>query len=104
MMYGAWVEPGKYRGALPLEWRIVLQAVALVLMVPEARIARVMEHLFELGLIEVVDTVLETELQRDLSNIIIKCQYTLAQHRSTSSVEQHLLGLVTTLSECIMDC
>ena len=35
-----------------------LQAVALALMAPEARIARVMAHLFELGLIEVVDTVL----------------------------------------------
>jgi len=78
-----------------------LQAVALVLMAPEARIGRVMAHLFELGLIEVVDTILETELQQDLSNIIIKCQYTLVQHRNTTNVEQHLLGLVTTLSECI---
>jgi hypothetical protein len=78
-----------------------LQAVALVLMMPEARVARVMARLLELNLIEVVDTVLETELQQDLSNIIIKCQYTLAQQRNSSNPEQHLLGLITTLSECI---
>jgi hypothetical protein len=78
-----------------------LQAVALVLMMPEARIAHVMVQLLQMNLIEVVDTVLETELQRDLSNIIIKCQHTLAQQRSSSSVEQHLLALINTLSDCI---
>jgi predicted DNA-binding ribbon-helix-helix protein len=80
---------------------LTLQAVALVLMVPEARVARVMAQLLQLNLIEVVDTVLETELQQDLSNIIIKCQHTLAQQKNAASVEQHLLGLVTTLAECI---
>jgi hypothetical protein len=78
-----------------------LQAVALVLMMPEARIARIMVQLLQMNLIEVVDTVLETELQRDLSNIIIKCQHTLAQQRSSSNVEQHLLALINTLSDCI---
>jgi hypothetical protein len=78
-----------------------LQAVSLVLMMPEARVARVMAHLLQMHLIEVVDTVLETELQQDLSNIIIKCQHTLADQRSSSSVEQHLLALIKTLSECI---
>lgn len=78
-----------------------LQAISLVLMTPEARIARLMVHLLELNLIEVVDTALETELQQDLSNIIIRCQYTLAQQRHSSVPEQHLLGLIRTLSECI---
>jgi hypothetical protein len=78
-----------------------LQAVALVLMMPEARVARVMAQLLQMNLIEVVDTVMETELQQDLSNIIIKCQYTLAQQRGSSNPEQHLLGLITTMSECI---
>lgn len=78
-----------------------LQEVAQVLMMPEARIARLMAKLLELNLIEVVDTALETELQQDLSNIIIKCQYTLAQQRQSASPEQHLLGLITTLSDCI---
>ncbi len=80
---------------------LTLQAVSLVLMLPEARVARLMGQLLGLHLIEVVDTALETELQRDLSNIIIKCQYTLAQQRQPANPEQHLLGLITTLSECI---
>ena len=78
-----------------------LQAISLVLMAPEARIARTMGQLLELNLIEVVDTALETELQQDLSNIIIKCQHSLAQQRQSLTPEQHLLALVTTLSECI---
>lgn len=78
-----------------------LQAVSLVLMTPEARVARIMARLLELRLIEVVDTAMETELQQDLSNVIIKCQYTLAYQRHSSHPEQHLLGLITTLSECI---
>ena len=80
---------------------LTLQAVALALMTPEARVAHIMVRLLELNLIEVVDTALETELQSDLSNIIIKCQYLLAQHRQPSNPEQHLLGLINTLSECI---
>src|SRR5712691_9561448 len=78
-----------------------LQAIALVLMTPEARIARIMTWLLELRLIEVVDTVLETELQQDLSNILIKCQNTLARQRQTSTPSHLLLGLITILSECI---
>src|SRR5258706_2186796 len=78
-----------------------LQAMALVLMMPEARIARVMAHLLELRLIEVVDTALEAELEQDLSNIIIMCQHTLAQQRQNLTADQHLLGLMKTLSQCI---
>ena len=78
-----------------------LQAVALALMMPEARVVHVMSHLLQLNLIEVVDTALETELQQDLSNIIIKCQYMLAQQRQSANPEQHLLSLIKTLSECI---
>ena len=80
---------------------IPLQAVAQVLMMPEARIVRILARLIDFRLIEVVDTALETELQGDLSNIIIKCQYTLAHQRQSSTPEQHLLGLITTLSDCI---
>ena len=78
-----------------------LQAISLVLMIPEARVARLMAHLLELNLIEIVDTALETGLQGDLANIIIKSQHTLAQRRSSSASEQYLLGLITTLSDCI---
>src|SRR2546427_5081195 len=78
-----------------------LQAISLVLMTPEARVARIMLRLLEFRLIEVVDTALETELQQDLSNLIIRCQSSLARQRQSSSPEQHLLGLVTILAECI---
>src|SRR5438876_12234936 len=80
---------------------IPLQAMALVLMTPEARVARIMTRLLELRLIEIVDPALERELQQDLSNIIIRSQHLLAQRRQTPSPDQHLLGLITTLSECI---
>src|SRR5579875_1207563 len=81
---------------------ISLQAMALVLMIPEARVARTMARLLELRLIEVVDTALEAELQQDLSNIIIMCQHTLAQQqRQNSTPIQHLLGLINTLGQCL---
>lgn len=80
---------------------IPVQAMALVLMSPEARIVRILIRLLELRLIEVVDTALEADLQRDLSNIIIRCQHMLAQQRRNASPDQHLLGLIKTLAECI---
>src|SRR2546421_2212857 len=80
---------------------VPLQAMAMVLMIPEARVARIMNRLLELRLIEVVDTALESELQQDLSNIIIMCQHKLAQRRQNLAPEQHLLGLIETLSQCI---
>src|SRR5713101_8275610 len=80
---------------------VPLQAMAMVLMIPEARVVRIMNHLLGLHLIEVVDTALEAELQQDLSNIIIMCQHKLAQRRQNHAPDQHLLGLIETLSECI---
>lgn len=80
---------------------VPLQAMATVLMIPEARVARLLFRLLELRLVEVVDTALEAELQQDLSNIIIMCQHTLAQQRQNLSPEQHLLGLSKTLCQCI---
>ncbi len=74
-----------------------LQAIALVLMTPEARVARIMNRLLEMRLIEVVDTALETQLQQDLSDLIIRCQTLLARQRQSSNPEQHLLGLVNVL-------
>jgi Domain of unknown function (DUF4388) len=80
---------------------VPLQAMAMVLLLPEARVARIISRLVELRLIEVVDTALEAELQQDLTNIIIKSQHTLAQQQQSQSPEQHLLGLIHTLSESI---
>src|SRR5437763_2104183 len=70
-------------------------------MMPEARVARIVARLLELRLVEVVDTALETEVQQDLSNLIIRCQLNLSRQRQSSNPQQHLLGLVTVLSECI---
>src|SRR5260370_39118076 len=80
---------------------VPLQAMAMVLMIPEARVAHVMNHLLHLRMIEVVDTALEAQLQQDLSNIIIMSQHMLPQHQQNLSPEQHLLGLIKTLSQCI---
>src|SRR5260370_11729311 len=80
---------------------VPLQAMAMALMLPEARVARILARLFELRLVEMVDTALEGELQQDLTNIIIMSQHTLAQQRQNSAPDQHLLGLITTLSRCI---
>jgi len=78
-----------------------LQAIALVLMTPEARVVRIMTRLLELRLIEIVDTALEAQVQQDISNLIIKCQTALARQQQSSNPEQHLLSLVTILSDCI---
>lgn len=82
---------------------VSLQAIALALMMPEARVARIITHLLQLRLIEVVDTAMEAQLQRDLANIIIKGQSTLMKQRQTTQADQLLLGLIMTLSECIND-
>lgn len=78
-----------------------LQAIALVLMMPEARVARIMNRLLELRLIEIVDTALETEVQQDISNLIIRCQTALTRQGQSSNPEQHLLKLVTIFCDCI---
>lgn len=80
---------------------VPLQAMAMALMLPEARVAHILARLFELRLVEMVDTALEGELQQDLTNIIIMSQHTLAQQRQNSAPDQHLLGLIKTLSQCI---
>lgn len=80
---------------------IPLQSIALTLMSPEARVARIMAHLLELNLVEVVDTVLETELQQDLANLMMRCQYILAPYRGSRAPEHLLPGLIKTLAECI---
>ncbi|GHO52112.1 DUF4388 domain-containing protein [Ktedonobacter robiniae] len=80
---------------------IPLQAIAFVEMMPEARVVQSMMQLLELHLIEVVDTALENDLQRDLSNIIIRCQTTLQRYREVTNVEQLLLSLIKALCDCV---
>jgi predicted transcriptional regulator len=80
---------------------VPLQAMALALMLPEARVARIINRLIELRLVEVVDTALEAELQADLTNIIIKAQHHLTQQQQNTTPEEHLRGLITILAELI---
>jgi hypothetical protein len=80
---------------------IPLQGIALALMMPEARVARLLARLLELGLVEPVDTALEKALQDDLQNLLIRCQHMLWQQRKNLSPEQHLLNLLQVLSQCI---
>lgn len=80
---------------------VPLQGMALALMLPEARVARIVNRLVELRLVEVVDTALEAELQSDLTNIIMMAQHRLAQQQHSKTPEEHLRGLITTLSELI---
>ncbi len=80
---------------------VPLQAMSMALMIPEARIAHILHRLIELRLIEVVDTALESELQQDLTNVIIMSQHSLAQQRQNMTPDQHLLGLIKMLTQCI---
>lgn len=80
---------------------IPLQAMSLALKLPEARVGRVIARLLDLRLIEVVDTDLEAEQERDLSNLLIKCQSKLAKNQQTPRQEQRLLGMIEILSICV---
>lgn len=80
---------------------IPLQAMSLALMLPEARVARTIARLLELRLIEVVDTALEAEQERDLSNLLIKCQSKLAKNQQISRPDQRLLGVMEILTLCV---
>ncbi len=77
-----------------------LHAISTALMIPEPRVAAIMQKLLELGLIEVVDARLETELERSLVNLLTQSQHQLSQdHRTTS--EQRMLVLVRTMGNCV---
>lgn len=80
---------------------IPLQAMSLALMLPEARVAHTIARLLELRLIEVVDTALEAEQERDLSNLLIKCQSRLAKNQQIPRPEQRLLGMIEILAMCV---
>jgi len=50
---------------------IHLQGMALVMMLPEARVVRIMAPFIELHFIEVVDTSFENQMQQEFSNLFI---------------------------------
>jgi hypothetical protein len=80
--------------------QLSLQAIAYGLRCSEARVAQCLEHLLALQLIEVVDQTLETELERNLIDVLTASQHELAKAYQ-GSPEQRLLALIKTLSTCV---
>lgn len=77
-----------------------LHAVAYALMIAEPQVAVIMQKLLSLGLIEVVDARLESELERSLTNLLAQSQHQLTQDTHTSP-EQRMLLLIKTMGMCI---
>lgn len=77
-----------------------LHAISYALVVPEPQVATIMQKLLDLGLIEVVDARLETELERSLVNLLTQSQHQLSQDSRPSS-DQRMLVLVRTMGTCI---
>jgi hypothetical protein len=80
--------------------QLPLSSICYGLMLPETRVAAIMEHLLQLGLIEVVDARLEADLEHSLVNLLTQSQHQLAQQGRTSP-EQRMLMLIRTLGSCV---
>jgi len=77
-----------------------LSAISYALLLPEPQVATIMQKLLNLGLIEVVDARLETELERSLMNLLTQSQHQLSQE-SRHGNGQRLLVLVRTMANCV---
>lgn len=77
-----------------------LHAISYALLVSEPQVADIMRRLLELGLVEVVDAHLETELEHSLVNLITQSQHQLSQE-TRSNAEQRMLALVRTMGVCV---
>lgn len=77
-----------------------LSHIAYALLVPEPAVAELMRHLLDLGLIEVVDERLQTDLERSLIDLLTRSQHQLAQD-ARATPEQQMLTLVKTMGSCI---
>jgi hypothetical protein len=77
-----------------------LQAIAYALLMPEPQVAATMHKLLDLGLIEVVDSRLEAELERSLTNLLTQSQHQLSQD-SRATPEQRMITLVRTMATCV---
>ncbi len=94
------LEPDEVNVLCLANGQLSLQAIAYALLLSEARVAQVMDHLLAQGLIEVVDEALEAELERNLMDILGASQHELPKQRQTTT-EQRLLALIKTLTTCI---
>jgi hypothetical protein len=80
--------------------QLPLRAISFGLLLPEARVASIVVKLQSLGLIEVVDARLETELEHSLVNLITQTQHALDEE-SRAAPEQRVLVLVRTMGSCV---
>lgn len=80
--------------------QLSLRAIAYGLLLPEARVASIMQRLLELNLIEVVDARLEAELEHSLVNLLTQTQHQLADD-PRATPDQRLLVLVKTMGTCV---
>jgi hypothetical protein len=113
-MVARWMQDPEFKGDItglglsPEEIKVLclsngqfpLSAIAYALMVWEAEIAQMMQRLLDLGLIEVVDARLETELERSLVNLLTQSQYQLSQN-SKLNPEQRMILLIRTMGNSI---
>jgi hypothetical protein len=80
--------------------QLPLHAISYGLLQPEPAIARVLQRLLELHLIEIVDARLEGELANSLMNLLTHSQFQL-QHAGRTSPDQRMLLLADTMLACI---
>lgn len=113
-MVARWMQDPEFKGDItglglsPEEIKVLclsngqfpLSAIAYALMVWESEIAQMMQRLLDLGLIEVVDARLETELERSLVNLLTQSQYQLSQN-SKLNPEQRMILLIRTMGNSI---
>lgn len=76
-----------------------IAAIAFAMLLPEARVAQYVEQLVSLGLVEVVDDVLERHMDRSLINALTVSQGQLRQE-GRQSPEQRLRSLIDVMATC----
>src|SRR5262249_52664161 len=79
---------------------VPISAMSIGLMLPESRIAIMVQRLVDAGLVEIVDARLEGELQRTLTTLQRYSQRQLAVSSRIPS-DQRMLLLIRTMTECI---
>lgn len=77
-----------------------LSHIAYALLVPEPAVAELMQHLLDLGLIEVVDPRFQTDLEHSLIDLLTRSQHQLSQD-ARATPEQHMLTLIKTMGDCV---
>ncbi len=77
-----------------------LSHIAYALLVSEPAVAELMQHLLDLGLIEVVDPRFQTDLEHSLIDLLTRSQHQLSQD-ARATPERHMLTLIRTMGDCV---